>query len=406
MSPLTRPRLGLLLLYFARFLTTTVPAQGLLLVQFLLRPTLPSKVWGYLFVVVVYCGAVLVLHPSLIPLKNLLFYFSFILPTVLILSGESGADRFVTTRFLYILCALVICEAILLNSPLAGYLSFFLPADWANSSENVRLFGVYQRPLGIAGNASMTSCVLIFTAVLGDVVGQASPASIMSDSGARPAQGGVPSARVFSFRSLVLTITVLGLGSGTGFGLLILYFVSLLTARIKSGALKLFSFLSAIGLMILATYGGELTYLNDIRGFGKFGSTYAVLVFGTKLEYLTSALKYQGAHYSLILLGNQIDPATLSAETGSDFGFLNMYNAIGLLGFLCVLGAPLLFASSARRLAVPTMFFYVTFLHYPGLLSPPGAVLFGLYLATLYRREQDARDAARSKPAQLLAATS
>jgi hypothetical protein len=58
---------------------------------------------------------------------------------------------------------------------------------------------------------------------------------------------------------------------------------------------------------------------------------------------------------------------------------------------MCLLAAPLLYSASWRRFAGPTIFFYMTFIHYPSLLSPPGAVLFGFYVFFLSRHGYERR---------------
>lgn len=377
---------GLLLLYFARFLTTTVPAQALLACVFLVKPTLPGKVWAYVLLVACYWATVFALNPSHVPLQNLLFYFSFVTPSIILISSKpSDAGRWIATPFLLSICGLTLLEAIILNSPFASSISYLLPPGWATSTEHSLLFGFYQRPLGIAGNASMTSGVLIFSTVLADASRRILPnaaAGAHQSSSAALRDDRTP---FFSYRTVLLTITILALASGTGLGLLILYFISQALARFEWTVGKLALFITIVAITSVIVYG-VFNSFNNIEGFNKFGSSYALWILNGKIATVSGAIESHTG-VSALLFGNQVDARKLTPDTSGDFGYGVMYNAIGALGAICVLFAPFVFASSLRKFLAPTIFFYVTFIHYPALLSPPGAVVFSLYLHLLFRYE-------------------
>jgi hypothetical protein len=377
---------GLLLLYFARFLTTTVPAQALLACTFLVKPALPGKVWAYVLLVACYWATVFNLNPSHVPLHNLLFYFSFAIPSIIFISSKpNNADRWIATPFIQAICGLTLLEAIILNSPFASSISYLLPPNWATSTEHALLFGSYQRPLGIAGNASMTSGVLIFSTVLADASRRVLPNAAASASQHDSEKLRADQTSFFSHRTVLLTITILALASGTGLGLLILYFMSQSLARFNWTVGKLARFITILAIPSVILYG-VFTSFNNIEGFSKFSSSYALSILNLKAATVSGAIESH-AGVSALLFGNQVDVRKLTPDTSGDFGYGVMYNAIGALGASCVLLAPFIFASSVRKFLAPTIVFYTTFIHYPGLLSPPGAVVFGLYLYLLFRYE-------------------
>lgn len=379
---------GLLLLYFTRFITTTVPAQAYLLLVFLRRPKLPAKIWVYLSAITCYWAIVLVFSRSPVPFQHLLFYFAFVTPAIVMISQRPvDALRFISPRFVIGVCALVLLEALVLNSPFASYASFFLPADWATSSENGQLFGFYQRPLGIAGNASMTSGILIFSAVLADTARRVFPHGLVASRDGVPEMAQPGRIAFFDGQTLMVTVTILALASGMGFVLLLLYFPWRGLSDFALTWKRLAAFGVAFAIPLFAVFAA-FNYFNTIEGFDKFGVSYAQYLFDTKLASAADALGPQRAQFGQIMFGNQVDPATLSAATSGDFGFLVMFHAIGAVGAAFVLAAPFLFPRSLRAFFGPSVFFYLTFLHYPALMSPPGAVLFGLYLYTLFCYER------------------
>jgi hypothetical protein len=61
-----------------------------------------------------------------------------------------------------------------------------------------------------------------------------------------------------------------------------------------------------------------------------------------------------------------------------------MVTGIGIIGSVLVLLPPLLFWTARRSMLLPTLAFYLCFFHYPALSSPPGAVMFAVFLFMLW----------------------
>lgn len=357
-------RFGLIVLYFSTFVLTTVPAQIFLVFSFLLKPRVSRKVFFYLSICAVYLFFVISINPSDIPLRNLLFYFSFVMPFLVMLSVRDSINNFaITNGFMAVICAVTVAEAILVNSPL-GTNIWFLPAEHAH---RVLFFdGLYQRPLGVAGIASSSGALIVFSLALSDMF--------------------QTKWRLFCKKNIVAILALALLASGTGFMLLVVYLITKFSCNIF-GAKRMLSG-TTIGLsfiIILLTMGASGGYFTT-EGFNKFSFEYANLIIVNK-ELSLSLL--QPTSLVELLLGGQVSQGNPVFATASDFGYLSMFGAIGVVGSMLVLGVPLLFARSLRFFVAPTIIFYLSFIHYPALSSPPGAVLFALYLYMLgsYKNE-------------------
>jgi len=388
-------RHSLQLLYFSRFILTTIPAQAALLLLYMRKPVLPVKFLFYILCVIFYWACIFSFGYSAIRFQHVLFYFSFI-PPLVILSSQKQPDVpvFISDRFIIAIFALTILEAILVNSPIAEHLYFFsLPED---SSERVKFMGFYQRPLGIAGNASMTSCVLIFSVVLADTVKDILTGISSYEKCTSHASTREHTDNIFTYRTLLLIVSILILASGTGFVLLLLYLSFKLFSRFQLKLNSLLQLIGMVALLIVCIYG-SIYLTTTIDDFDKFSMSYAELIYDYKIEIVRSNLEMQNANLISVLFGMQTETSLSEALTSGDFGYIVMYNAIGLFGSILVLIVPLLFISTITKFIIPTIFFYLSFVHYPGLLSPPGAVLFSLYIYLMlnynhYDRHQHATD--------------
>jgi hypothetical protein len=87
------------------------------------------------------------------------------------------------------------------------------------------------------------------------------------------------------------------------------------------------------------------------------------------------------------LLGQNISLNLEKAITSGDFGFVVMHEAIGIIGLMLVLLSPFVFIKSIKHFTVPIVIFYLSFIHYPALLSAPGAINFGILLYLLNRNK-------------------
>ena len=256
---------------------------------------------------------------------------------------------------------------------------YFFPIE--GSSERVNFFGFYQRPLGVAGNASMSSVISIFALSLRDVLNKNST-NILKIKYTEDIGFFSNSKSFLSYQLFFTCLSVLLLMSGMGFGCLFLYIFILLIDKNNFTVKGSLSF--SITLITLCTMAFLMT---SELGLDKLSLNYFNLLVELKKDsflavYTDNVLNLTNLR---IFFGGQIDTNVSSVFTSGDFGYLVTYEAIGVVGMFLVLATPLLFWSSLIIYWRPTVIFYASFLHYPGLLSPPGAVLFSLYLYLLYR---------------------
>ena len=350
--------LGLIALIFAQYLTTAIPAYLLLLLSLVSGTTvkLPTRFALYLCAVCCYWLAVVAHATGKNVFVHMLFYFGFFMPLVAIFSEKRIAiEAIINERNIIGICGLTIIEAILFNSPIGQHLYWF-PQE--GTIDRTAMFGFYQRPMGIAGNASMTSSVLFFLVVLTEHIRGHLKVSVR----------------------VLIVLTAILLASGTAFGLLMLY------ALIQGLRLRRFSRANIAGALVFTLIlaigmGVAFGYFGTLESYSKFSIQYFQLMYEYKLygaETLVSHINPNTA-----LLGKQI--AQQVVTTTGDGGFLSVPATIGFLGAGLLFIAPLLHPGGVQKTIVPTVFFYISFVHYPGLLTPPGQVLVACFLLLLAR---------------------
>lgn len=350
---------GLVALILAHFLVTAAPAYLVLIFSLVAKKgvKLPLRVVLYLCAWSCYWVAVLGYGSSSAVWTHLLFYSGFLIPWIVI-QNNKWAEAFVNEKFIIALCLLTILEAALFNSPIGERLYFF-PEE---GSERFRMFGIYQRPAGLGGNSSMTAGVLWFLVVLNEQV-----------------RGAIKSSTKF----LVFATTVV-LASGTGFALLMVY-LSIAAFRRGRANVKYFVRGGLYVLLLAVALAVPFGFFGNVESSDKYSFDYAVLIYDYKVYEIEESLKlmFDGGDRGAMLLGHQILGG--EAATSGDFGYLITLHAIGWIGALLLLLVPFLYPGALWRNIVPTLFFYLSFVHYPGLLSPPGQVLLACYLCLLAR---------------------
>jgi hypothetical protein len=358
----TLSKLCLKALYFSRFITTTVPAELCLLPLGLPGLRIPVRFIVYLLVCVSYIGVVLFLNPSRDPLSNILFYFSFVPPFLAMMSTRwAGREDFaVTYRFMVFIFAVTVADGIAMNTSLRPYMWFF---QEGHAHEVSNIFGFYQRPEGVAGLTSSSAATAVFSLVLSDLRHQTES--------------------LVNRRVVIVLLTLIVLESETGFAMFAIYVLVRMYRIFRSRITRKVGSIMVIMAVIGAIYSVQsVEHANQFR----FSVEYARQVLDYKLvEWNASSF----GPPSTLIWGAQIDPTLDGLITSSDFAVLGLVTAMGLLGGILVLSAPLVFLGSFRGFFVPTLFFYLCFVHYPALSSPPGAVLFALYLWLLAKARRD-----------------
>jgi hypothetical protein len=362
-------RFGLLTLCFSRFLLTTIPAQAVLLLSVISRGriVLHRRIALYILAATCYWAVVFLLNPSTVIVSHILFYSGFVVPLVAFLNTRTKSIV-LENRYIIGICGLVVLEAILVNSGMLRYLYFFPPEG---SSERVLFFGFYQRPLGIAGNASMTAGVLVFTLALRDHF--------------------TGNTRLLKPTTILTFIAILLLASGAGF----LFFFAYVTIHtIRTFRMSVRWICTVLGYTLLGSIVVMLafTWLTKVEDFNKASAEYYVQTYDYKVERAEGLVTEK--NWLTIWLGNQVMAGSI-AETSGDFGYAITLGAIGICGLSLVVLVPLLFLKAIPHMLTPTIFFYLSFIHYPGLLSPPGQVVFAYYIYLLAQARRGRRHGTR-----------
>ena len=131
---------------------------------------------------------------------------------------------------------------------------------------------------------------------------------------------------------------------------------------------------------------------NNIYNSNKFSLTYISYIFIYKF-FLISGDTESTRSLLEALFGMQINSST-KVTTSGDLGFKVIYVAVGSIGLLLILIAPLLYIKTIKYFIIPMIFFILSFVHYPGLLSGPGSILFGTFLYILNRTHKSLQNSA------------
>jgi hypothetical protein len=187
--------------------------------------------------------------------------------------------------------------------------------------------------------------------------------------------------RLMTAASLLSFVALVALASGAGFLLLMTYLMIhyLRTVRLSIRGVRL-TLVYVFASFALIWFG--IAWLNEIDEFDKASTIYYLKMYDLKMNSIENVFEDSG--WLTILFGNQVIHGS-EAKTSGDFGYVVTLGAIGVCGGLLVFMAPLLFFEGIPRVMIPTIFFYLSFVHYPGLLSPPGQVVFAYYLCVLAR---------------------
>ena len=349
--------IGLFALIFAQYVTTAIPGYLALLMSLLLGAgiRLPSRIVLYICAVAVYWLAVLSYGAGKSVFTHMLFYFGFLIPYLTFATGKRiSVDSFVNEKVIVALCLLIIVEAVLFNSPIGPHLYYF---PEVGAVERTAILGFYQRPVGIGGNAAMTSTILFFLVILNEQIRGASK---------------------FTTQVLIFAAAIL-LASGTALGFL-LFYLAVLALRSRAFSVKYYLLRFVYVLVFISGIAVIYGYFGTFEQFDRFTIDYVQFLLDYKLLTLERAIEV--ATLDTALFGYQIHD--IVATTG-DSGFLVSVDAVGLIGAALLFMAPLLYPGAVLRNAVPSVLFYLSFIHYPGLLTPPGQILLACYLCILSR---------------------
>jgi hypothetical protein len=227
-------------------------------------------------------------------------------------------------------------------------------------TEQTSFFGFYQRPMGFAGNASMTAGVMhMMWAIRQDMK------------------------IYFKFEYLFVGLSMIILASGFGIILFILqlliYFNKLLTQVVLRSLfltlpIVLFYIFNLNFDIIAYLSSGEVSDANKEAGFYKLDFSYIEFLIQLKTEQLTDNL----SEVASLLIGNQ--HLMNIPQTSGDFGYYTIFSTVGFIGFLVLFLIPISYVKRIIYFPRSYIILFLSFLHYPGLLTPVGQVVLAFFI--------------------------
>lgn len=269
-------------------------------------------------------------------LSAIRFYFGFL---VFYVTFKYSTFRFNDTHF-RVLCALIILEAVLINTIIDPHVMPNFPDSSAYSHFNL---GGYQRPYSFSGNASVTSLLMV---VLFSLL----------------------RFRIGNLIALSFCIALLSSGVGIfSYFLLLLYIFSRSFSTFLLLALALV--VAACFIFFVGGGIGDLTFLSS-----KVSNEYILFLFDFKIEQIRNV--YHGFTAMDFLIGNIDNYQRIGL--GGDFGWLYFISGFGFLGLVFIFF--FLFFKLNKSNYYPLIMMIIFTLHYPAMFFLPGQVVLGYVL--------------------------
>ncbi len=342
-------RFSLYLIIYAKLIGTTTLGLGFATLLSLRNLFLSEREAWFITAAIGQLLIALVLSASTAPLGNALFYFSF-LPVYLLLKAKRPEALILFLQgLLLLLLVFSACEFFLLNTPLSRYV-WYLPQGHVHRSMIMNL----QRAQGLAAISSSSGAVSVLCLALYTTVAK----------------------EKVRYYTAITAATILLLMSGTGFFLFLAY-VILRRLRARSGVtLKV----AAVGFLAVVAMISFMVFA--AIGLNRFTTKYFVEIVVVKA---TQYAVYSGdITAGSSILGGQADPIHPKLLSSTDFAVMGLFQSMGLVGTILVLLAPFILIGYRKQYWTLLVLCYLSWLHYPALASPIGAVFLGLFLA-LYR---------------------
>ena len=302
--------------------------------------------------------------------SNALFFFGYLFCLFCVARYQYTFRNFIFSRnIIFYFCFLIILEFMIFR-----YFPQFRPLLTNGFHDSVNLSDSTVRALGIAGNSTMTSVLVLMLW------------SIRLDHNL-----------LIRGESLAVFISILLLGSGLGVIVLFLFYLyrlhHFLVKHLRfSGLLNMIFYLSSFSvflILILSVVTALLSEFTEDSYFWKISPDYiSFLIEAKSIQATTNSDLYS------IFFGTQHLMAT--AQTSGDFGYYNIYDTVGLVGLFIVFYFPLRFIQTFKSFPLSYSVFFISFLHYPGLLTIPGQILFAFFSYMVYTEAHN-RHAVSSK---------
>jgi hypothetical protein len=344
-------RLGLNLVLYSKLFGTTVIGLGMVSLLAVARKDIKfnSRELLFLVIVLIQLALSLLLSGSLSALSNTLFYYSFI-PVYFLLRGKGEDELIKLLKYLiYAMFLFTLIEFLILNSSLGNYIWYF----GEDHTHRALIIGI-QRAQGLSAISSSSGVISVLCLALYSI-----------DS----------KINILKFRVIAFTTIVL-LMSGSGFFLLLAYVLLLIFTNSIGVHRRLISF----GILIIMAIALLLFFENI--GVNKFTLTYFVEIYEFKFRQYHNEITNSG--FVEVMLGSQAHSQNSSILTSTDFAIMGLYQGMGIVSTILLVATPILIIGYVSRYRLILILCVVSWLHYPALPSPAGAIFFGIFLA-LYR---------------------
>jgi hypothetical protein len=337
-------KIGIVLLTFSKLIGTTLPGVGLITVFMLRRIRFNYREAFYVFSILFMMLFSTLLSGKIAALSNTLFYFAFV-PVYFLLKNEDGIVLISVLKFIMIsMLIFTIAEFVIFNS----FLNFFV---WYFPTDHVHRALVlgYQKSLGLASLSSASGAVAVISYAIYSTI----------------------ATRVRKFYTIGTVLNLLLLMSGTGF---FLFFLFLIMRNLTNKSIQVRILYSIISATLFITTLLFFAYIE----LNKF----TLLYFWEIMEIKSNDISEFNGHNNILsfLLGSQSDAQEATVITSSDFGIMGIYSAMGILGTIFVIFAPILLIGYRKGFFVLLMLYFLSWLHYPALAGSVGALVLGVFL--------------------------
>lgn len=262
-------------------------------------------------------------------------------------------------KLLWLICGVVVLEAILINTILPlQYLPNFPKDGLGDFPAETKILGFYQRPYSIGTSSTITSTVIMV--LIFYIFGFAKDPSINRSR----------LLYLFSILSIIM------LGSGTGYALLLCFFVY------KIGPFKnKISAIVSCGAVLLIYYLIFILDVGSLDGLDKISAFYLEFLYNFKMGQIEDVMLLLKSIPNQIYIGRVFEDSK-DLVIWSDFAWLNLMECTGYIGLFVTVF--IFIFKTSRFNYIPIIVFLIGAIHYGAIYSLPGQLLVGYFMSTRF----------------------
>ncbi len=350
-------------LFLLPLLGTSVPAYILAISYLLYRIwSLQFKIQDLFFLTIIIVWFLLKIQQSDLRACTILFryYFGFY---VFYLFFNNINISLKLDKLLWIICGVIVLEAVLINTILPiQYLPNYPKDGFGNFVAETKILGFYQRPYSIGTSSTITSTLVMFLVFY--VFGFSKNKNIDK-----------------SRKLLIFSVfTVVILGSGTGYALLLLFLVY------KIGPFKnKVSAIVSVGAILLIYYLIFIADIGSLDGLDKISAFYLEFLYNFKVNQIEDVIYVLRSVPNQLIIGRAFNDAK-ELIIWSDFAWLNLFECTGYVGLFVTI---FIFIFKIDRFNnIPILVLLVGAIHYGAIYSLPGQLLVGYFMSSRFKNNE------------------